>query len=160
MRSWRRRRSPPHEAATPHAEEGAVRRVALLAGVERLACGGGLVLLALLPFHLVLKEHASMLPLHLATWWKDGLALAVGGGWVAVMATGALCGAGAIAEGVLGRALFPSQDHLRQFGYAEIYVFRTHIVRPYLTFDHPTGLGTYLALALLALTAYLAAHGG
>jgi hypothetical protein len=42
--------------------------------------------------------------------------------WRSICGTpGAVSDAGAIAEGLLGRALFPSAAHLQRYGYAEMY---------------------------------------
>src|SRR5579884_59091 len=66
---------------------------------------------------------------------------------------GVVCAAGAVTEMMWGHALFPSATLLEQYGRAEVYINGTHVLRPYFTFDFPTGLGAFLAMATVTAVA-------
>ena len=71
--------------------------------------------------------------------------------FIAILSAG-----GAFVESLLGRALLPSQSLVQQYGHAEVYVAATHILRPYVEFDFPTGLGAYLAVGcMFAVSLYM-----
>lgn len=72
--------------------------------------------------------------------------------WSTISA-GIVCAAGAIAETLLGYPLFPSATLLQQYGNASVYINATHILRPYFTFDFPTGLAAYLAVGTVLCVA-------
>jgi (heptosyl)LPS beta-1,4-glucosyltransferase len=73
--------------------------------------------------------------------------------WTTVT-SGAICAVGSLIEVVLRRPLFPSQTLTQQYGNAAVYISDTHVLRPYFTFDFPTGLAAFLALvAIVALVA-------
>jgi hypothetical protein len=77
------------------------------------------------------------------------------------LAIGIISAIGAIIEVLLSRSLVPSQSLLQQYGRAEVYIEGMHVLRPYFVFDFPTGLGTYLAVAVVfAAALYIAGRKG
>lgn len=121
--------------------------LALLGGMPRgQTLAGAWLTLAALPLYLavrLLRHYAAHLLPRLVT---------------IVIATGAALGLAALVEGaVIRHPLFPSTQIGAQYGDAAVYVAGTHLLRPYVTFDFPVGLGAYLAAALLLALARLGA---
>jgi O-Antigen ligase len=76
-----------------------------------------------------------------------------------IFGAGLVCAGGAVAERLMGRSLFPSATLIQQYGQPEVYINGTHILRPYFTFDFPTGLGAYLAVAtVLTVSLWITGH--
>lgn len=77
----------------------------------------------------------------------------------ALTAVGALAALGGLAEFALDRPLWPSAEMVERQGFADVFIYSTHIRRVYFTFDSPTTLANTLALLLpLALALVLLAR--
>jgi len=81
--------------------------------------------------------------------------------WLAVLlvGVGGVVAVGGLAEFVLNVPLWPSDELLQRQGFADMYIYGTHVRRVYFTFDSPTALANTLALLLpLALVLTLLAR--
>lgn len=83
-------------------------------------------------------------------------------GWLVKLAwimtgVGAVIALGGLVEFVLDQALWPSAEMVQRQGFADVYVYGTHLRRVYFVFDSPTTLANTLAMLLpLAISLILA----
>ena len=68
-------------------------------------------------------------------------------GWLLV-AVGGVVALGGLVEFVLNKALWPSIEMIERQGFADVYVYNTHLRRVYFVFDSPTTLANTLAMLL------------
>lgn len=64
---------------------------------------------------------------------------------------GALVALGGLMEFIINKPLWPSSEILERQGFADVFIYGTHLRRVYFVFDSPTTLANFLAL-LLPLT--------
>ena len=77
----------------------------------------------------------------------------------AIIGVGVIVAAGGISEFILNASLWPSLETLERQGFADVYVYGTHLRRVYFVFDSPTTLANTLALLIpLALALAWNAH--
>jgi len=99
--------------------------------------------------------------MYLPLFWLVPTALEHRPGWVTALITllvgvGSIAALGGLIEFAFDVALWPSDELLQRQGFADMYIYGTHIRRVYFTFDSPTTLANTLALLLplaIALTA-------
>lgn len=96
--------------------------------------------------------------MYLPLFWLVPTALRHRPGWATVLiallvAVCSLVALGGLLEFVLDVALWPSDELVQRQGFADMFIYGTHIRRVYFTFDSPTTLANTLALVLpLAIT--------
>lgn len=74
-------------------------------------------------------------------------------GWVRkvlglIVLTGTLAALGGLVEFIFNVTLWPSQEAIQRQGFAEVFIYGTHLRRVYFVFDSPTTLANTLAMLL------------
>ena len=89
--------------------------------------------------------------MYLPLFWLVPAALRHRPSWVTVLVAllvgiGAVAALGGLAEFMLDRPLWPSNEMVQRQGFADVFIYGTRVRRVYFTFDSPTTLANTLAL--------------